>query len=754
MDPMRWLRKHNKKILTFLVVFIAVMFTVPNIISRGRSSGQKSKVIGHYELNGKTEEFTTIQHLQANGELEVLDTFGLGRVLELMAQNPGLSRPLALMELGVSPQTLNMLERLLSSQRGISEDERDEFLDAFKTSGVEDNSLAADLDGFVTMSKNEAGRYYWLLKQEARQGGFAATPGQLENVFSAHRELQARGYMQSVEDVCRHKEITEAALQGMVGNYLMVLRYAEAMTGGPEISERQLRRLIRDDVESNTVLGTYVTFSADLFFKEEAEPGDGEIAEHFQKYKANFPGRVQKDNPFGFGYKLPDRARLEYICVNVKQLNNYYKEQFEAQTPVQQEETVRKYWEENKKQFSRRLPPDQNAPENQPQFYDPPFDEVADHAQEMMLQLRAKEKADAMLNTAKQMSQTASGIMAETLTDEQRREKASDYNSVATSLAAQAEQELGRKIDIVAATTDYMSADDIDKGKQFRGVMQYRRNQMQTLSQLVFRSQPFRPKGTERSVSSLGLYEDATDLYKSSGEGVTEGYMMRIIGADLARVASSPMDDGSQGPAAEAGESAESKLRQRIVDDIKRLRAFESAQEHAGNFAQAAKGNWDEALKQANGSLSEDPNKPGPLREQTLEQIHQHIEQYRQIQNQYFQERIRQYRMFLQQVVEIAYQEKQDESAAPLLVEETRFACHVFKDLQTTPPTQEEYLRRKPMTAISMSMAEPRLLLAHFSPPNIDRRMKYSPEEPLEQQSAPMPMPEPSPMDDTGEGPI
>ncbi len=346
MDPMRWLRKHNKKILTFLVVFIAVMFTLPSIMGRNRSGRQRSMVIGHYDVNGKTEELTNLESYRAGRELEILDHFGLGVVLAVLAQSQSSLTPgaPAIMDLGISPQTPEMLDRLLSSRRGITEEERDYILNSLQASGQEDEDLAAELDSYVAMSKSEAGRYYALLIQEAIQEGFAATPEQLELVFNYHHQMLANEQfpMLSVEEVCRRDEITETGLQRMIGNYLMVLRYAEAMTGGPAVSERQLRLAIRDDKESETIAGTYVTFSAGMFLEDMKEPTETDIAAHFQQYKENVPGRTQKENAFGFGYKLPDRAKLEYIRVNVQQIHTYYKEQFEAKTRVLREGAVRK----------------------------------------------------------------------------------------------------------------------------------------------------------------------------------------------------------------------------------------------------------------------------------------------------------------------------------------------------------------------------------------------------------------------------
>ena len=55
------------------------------------------------------------------------------------------------------------------------------------------------------------------------------------------------------------------------------------------------------------------------------------IREQFEKYKTYFPGQVDEDNPYGFGYKIEDRVQLEYMIVKLDDIEKIIEE------PTQQE---------------------------------------------------------------------------------------------------------------------------------------------------------------------------------------------------------------------------------------------------------------------------------------------------------------------------------------------------------------------------------------------------------------------------------
>ena len=65
MSLMRWFRKNNKKILAFLVIFLAVMFLIPTQLGRRRMRSRRNKFTGHMTIAGDTQKITAQDITQA-----------------------------------------------------------------------------------------------------------------------------------------------------------------------------------------------------------------------------------------------------------------------------------------------------------------------------------------------------------------------------------------------------------------------------------------------------------------------------------------------------------------------------------------------------------------------------------------------------------------------------------------------------------------------------------------------------------------
>lgn len=68
------------------------------------------------------------------------------------------------------------------------------------------------------------------------------------------------------------------------------------------------------------------------------EPTQQQLQEHLAKYAAFIPGRLSLDNPFGYGYRVPDRVKLELISVKRADIRNVVQEE---KTPYEWEVAAR-----------------------------------------------------------------------------------------------------------------------------------------------------------------------------------------------------------------------------------------------------------------------------------------------------------------------------------------------------------------------------------------------------------------------------
>ena len=73
--------------------------------------------------------------------------------------------------------------------------------------------------------------------------------------------------------------------------------------------------------------------------------------------------------------------------------------------------------------------------------------------------------------------------------------------------------------------------------------------------------------------------------------------------------------------------------------------------------------------------------------------------------------------------------QKQEESdqGLPVVLNERELSCLVFRELNVNLPSEEEYLRRRPLNAIQLLSRDQNMLsLIHFSPTNIEIRTGFS----------------------------
>ena len=91
-----------------------------------------------------------------------------------------------------------------------------------------------------------------------------------------------------------------------------------------------------------------------VFAETQDEPSEAKMVEHFDMYKKFFAGEISDQNPYGFGYKLPDRAKLEYVIVKFEDVSKI------VAAPTQQEKE--EYYQRYSQQLTKQVPLDPNDP--------------------------------------------------------------------------------------------------------------------------------------------------------------------------------------------------------------------------------------------------------------------------------------------------------------------------------------------------------------------------------------------------------
>jgi len=742
---MQWFRKRSKRLMIWFGCLLMIGFLIPQFAGNG-GQRQRDQIIGHYiNADGDRKKISTLMLFSAARQLEILSNIGMDILsspqFAVLANDPDLG--------GV-----NLIAELAPYQLFFSDGPTSQAVRAFLQQQILQGGWAAnetqaleiqnDVNQLTTIDRSEASRMFLLLLNEARQAGFQPSSEQINALLEVRREIIAGSQLPlpPVSAITKRLNVTENDIKQAIGNYIAIVQYGDMVTGALTLSEQELKRTIRWEIEMDNVAGNYVTFSANLFLDKIADPLELDWQKHFETYNTFIAGQMDEDeNPFGFGYKLSDRVQVEVLRVDLAKARKLIEDEFSQKPLDQQEDQIQKYWANHRDEFTETIPSDQADQAAQPEIRQQEFDQVATQAREALIKSMARQKAQKLLSQAYQSLTKRSD---QPLSDSDMEKVASEYTDLATRLSLP-------DLKIEYDRSDFLSIQSAQQFLSFdRTFTVPRGTPDQNLMSLLFSAEPLRNQTdlVSPDVTPIKLYEtiDALLTY-SYGNDTSAALLVRIIAVDKERQPESMTDDGSQGAFdPDNAETENNLLLETIKSDFKTLQAYQLAKIQAQEFASAATADWSLAFEQTNRSLTEldpnDPNKPGPLRQTTLQanrdslnQLRQYADQQSQNASYFLQAMIRQATV-LQKATTLARQRRDGASVlGPAVLERPdELSVLVFQDLEATPITQNQYVRRRALaTAQMIDRKQAVTVLTHYNPNNIDRRHQFRFENPEDQ---------------------
>lgn len=98
-------------------------------------------------------------------------------------------------------------------------------------------------------------------------------------------------------------------------NDFLAIQSASSVTASAmKVSDPVVDRVIAEQYQKMTV--RLASFDAVAQLGDVPQPSEAQLAEHFAKFADATPGVATKANPFGFGYRVPDRVRVEWIALD------------------------------------------------------------------------------------------------------------------------------------------------------------------------------------------------------------------------------------------------------------------------------------------------------------------------------------------------------------------------------------------------------------------------------------------------------
>ena len=582
MNLVKWFRKNKTKVMAIVVVIIMFGFVGGSALSyllSPRRTGRHNTVA----YFGDNRKITEKDLYDARQELEILKRLGIDELLR------SISVPLS----NVQDLQALLLGELLFSERRISSALTKYIKQMIRVNGYR----ISDKQINDIYRRPMPAVYYWLLlENEARLAGVRISD---EN----SGKLLAR-IMPQIPQFTKEMRKT-------FGKLLAVLEYARMTCSAQDVTAAQIMHNVSR--ENETIDAEFVKFDSAVFAKTQSEPNEERISAHFDKYKKFFADAVSEQNPYGFGYKLPDRVQLEYVAVKLDDVSRV------VTAPTQEE--AEEYYQRHREQFTTSVPSDPNDPNSPPIEQTKTYAEVASIISRQLLQNKINSKAEKILQEAKTLTEADfEDIEDANLSAEQLRQMAGDYETAAEQLSEK------YKIKVYAGQTGLLSATDIQADK-YLGMLYlkgygYGYNPV-GLTQIVFAID-------ELQASELGPFDvPKPRMYENIGPArdvrtQIQGYtgtnmvLVRVIDAEKASEPESinqtyskstlklEQDQANEG---DPNKSDEGRLgtedvysvKEKVAEDLKKLAAMDTTKSKAEEFiGLAVKDGWESAVEKFN----------------------------------------------------------------------------------------------------------------------------------------------------------
>ncbi|MBC8471101.1 MAG: hypothetical protein H8D56_16650 [Planctomycetes bacterium] len=734
MSLVRWFRKNNKKVMAVVVIVILFGFIGGGTLLQQfseRATGlhetiayfEGSRKITRQGLSDARRELDILRALQADTLLRNQDLRGivLGELL--------------FTEQRTSPALLNHIKQTIRQYQ-------------YRISDKQINDI---------YRRSVPSSIYWmLLNNEAKASGIMVSNEQTGELLGKvlPQMYNGRKYSQIIQDIMNQYGLPEQRLLEIFSELLAIMQYAQMICSNEDITNSQITQAVA--IERESISANLVEFESSVFTSTVAEPTqDAELA-HFEKYKKFVAGDVSDENPFGFGYMLPDRVQLEYIAVRLDDVAPLVK------APTSQEKED--YYNRNRLQsFTEQVQTDPNDPNSPMINQTKSYAEVIDDITQQLLKNKINAEANRILQEAKTntdpaLDDTGTDQPAK-LTTEKLKEMAGDYGTTA--------EQLGKKhnLKIYAGKTGQLSPEDVQKNEYLARLYLegYGKNPI-SLAQIVFAVDDLTASELGPfDVLRPGMYQNIgplKDLWGSPWSGFkdTSGQIMALVRVIKTAKAAEPQSIGQTFSTKSLTFETDDKddaqdvysVREKVTEDLKKLAAMEIAKSKAEEFISlAAKDGWDSTIEKFNELYGKkatgDPNDPDAAENAAKPFKLQNLAGMRRVSKAalktmdaqsagnpaaplFLSGRKKQQR-FVDKLYSLVPQDSSSVDTVPLPMEfkpDMSFYC--IKSLSVKRISLQEYEKIKAMRLQAENYVQSESMVAvHFNPENILKRMNFKP---------------------------
>jgi hypothetical protein len=715
MSLMKWMRKNNKKLMAVVVIVLMIAFIGGSAFSAlMRGSGGANAAVAYYDSRHK---ITHIDRQVADQQLKLLEELGAADLLRRQDLRGLLLAELLFTQSRDSAGVMEMARQTIQrNQYRISDKQLRDLYDSRE-------GVPSDI-------------YWILLREEARSAGIYVSGQEVGQMLG---RSMGQNYSEMMRTWVNRYAVPEERILETYGKLIAVLQYAQIISSMEDVTASQVRHMANQ--ESESLDSEYVKLDASAFADKQQIPSAEAITQQFGQYKANVPGAVSDANPFGFGYRLPDRVQFDYVVLKLSDVAGVIKQ------PT--EEDAEQYYQQNRsRQFTEKVASDPNDP-NSPQVDKvKSYIEVADEIMGQLRRQRIVAKAEQILQEAKGIADAnlPRAVDGNEPSLEQRKAKAVSYGKIAQDLTAR------YSIPLYSGTTGQLSAADIRGDKYLRRMYltNYGYNPI-PLPTVLFSVKAFGDSATilqsGAPTQMYGTVGPARDPMSASAPDVSNQIMMiaRVVAAEPdAAPANADVSYSTQTLNLGDPSAQQNKLfsvKEQVVKDLQTLAAWDTTGAKAAEFmAMATKDGWDQAVNQFNklygAQAKADPNDPNVFkldRRMGVQRIGTADLEVlaTQLSNtpggESYLNQARDESLFANRLFSLASPEGNGAPQLPKIMEfKPDRSYYVIKSLNVQPLYQEQFQKMKGMVIGREEYGQTQsLAVVHFNPANILKRMNF-----------------------------
>jgi len=712
MNPIKWLRKNERKVMTVVVILIMIAFIGGTALQQLMSRvDPNKKTVAFYGQKGK---ITPMDLRAGRSELDVLNVLGIPRLLVSMND--------------ISAEFLGQI--LFGSDWQMSV-----YVNDMMKQRIIRGQLPAgisDVDKFFLQAGGQSELYWLLLKAEARAAGCVVPLEQARNTLKlVIPQLMPGGDAGQLVDaiVTRHR-VTEEKIMLILADLLGILSYSKMVTGNEELTIAQIRSAIgrgREKIDAE-----FIKIDAADFIDQVDAQSDEKLAEQFNLYKTTTSGLYSDDNPFGFGYKLPAMAALEYILVRLEDVKALIED-------VSQDE-MEDFYRQNRDnqgysrifQYTFRKDPNDPASEStQVRTYSQAQGLIKAHLKEQ----RTSSTADMIFNRAGELTDAG---FADEDTDGSDSDKlkslAVDYADAADKLKSEF------NLEVYIGKTGMLSIEDFSKTRYLSGMTVKGQSNIPTgLAKLVF-------SVDEIGLTTLGRFDASRPRMWTNIGPMKDRFgsimaMVRIVSAQKSiEPESIDLSFGKNGIKLDEMDSEPEaySLKETVERDCRLIEAMSIAKTRADELAgMVGKNGWDEGVKKFNEQYFYD--EPNQLNAVTIENMTGQsrisladTEITKTLESDFpdiagnLRETLNSGRLTGKLYSLLPAGETKGVNLRTVIEFAPNRCCYLVKDVHRTEINELEYFAAKKMVAFQTDASQSEAIsLIHFMPENIRTRMEF-----------------------------